>query len=638
MRSRFVPWPAWATLGLCLLFGGLSSGCFKQSLPYVPDLAPPATPDGGDVAADLQPAADLPKRPPWRLLSPVPEGSDLRGIAGIAAADYHVITEREVIHRVAGQSVVRWRGSGPSCLHGVAVVGADLIAAGGCGQSGLLVRGSGPGALWAQEVPNLELAGVYARQPDEIYVASPTLGVLRVTGQTLHLERTTVTLGGGPVAVFGLGGEVYAVGNGRILHRLGADRWEVASQSSGDLQVGGWSMGQDLYVVGSSQGKGAVWHRSGDDPAFVKEPLPAGISTGVLSIWGSGPDDVYALADGGVVLRRSAGAWEVDRPPGDDQPGLLSLWGPGDPGALWAVGPAGILRRTPGLGWASERGGALTGARLWGAAAAGPGESYVVGGGGVILHQQEASWQHEGRGLTPAALHGVVALPDGTAYAVGEAGTVLYRQPDGRWVVDRQGLDPALLAVAATPTGEIYAAGEGATLLRRAGGTWQKGPPFLGAAGVPLQVTLRALAALPDGTVVAAGDEGTVLLQSLGGALVLLGHDSQTSLSFTGLTVVRGRHGPEVWGSASGAAALLHLRDGRFTTESSPLADATGIAGSAPDDLYLCGLSGAVMHFDGARWAAETVPTGEALRAIAGGGPATFSAGDQGFLIQRPYP
>lgn len=633
-------WPLLAGALACAL--APLSGCVATG----PDGAPADRPDLGDADLPATGApADLGPRPRWRALSPTPEDDDLWGIAGVLASDYYVVTGSAVVYRQAGSSRVLFRVPGAPCLRGVLFVQGDLVAVGGCRGLGLLAERRG-GADWSyRELDNLELSAAWAERRDEVYLASPGAGVVRLRKGQLHLERTVPrgAEGSGPVALWGAGADsLYAAGHGRVLHRLGDDRWEVVRERPDETQLGLWGpSGDDFYVVGAQGAAGAIWHKAAGGPFFLREPIAVPTSA-VVAVWGSGKDDVYAAADGGLVLRRDAGNWVADRPgaPAAAQPALRALWGP-DRDTLFAVGPAGILRRDPLHGWQAELGQALTGATLRAAALSPepPGDGVVVGDAGVILARRDGRFQREAAPPATAALHGVALLPDGDgAYAVGDGGTVLLRR-GGVWMYDRapdRGA-PALYAVQAAPDGTVYAVGEQGRILARRGEGWQPETPPRTASGAPFAAPLRALAVLADGTVLAAGDQGALLARPAGAASFrLLRHDPESALRFTGLRAFSGASGEEAWGCADQGAWLLRYRNGRTELRPSPITDATAIYGRRPADLYLSSRSGRVWHFGGAAWQPEPTPQTEALLALAGAGAEVLAVGAQGFVIERP--
>lgn len=602
----------------------------------------PRTPDGGGAvdggATDGAGPPDLGPRAPWRSVSPAPADSDLRAVFGLSSSDYYLLTAEALLRRTGQEQRVLYRAAAPACLRGLLAVGDDVLAAGGCGSVGLLLRKSGAQELSVRELPNLALAGLWARGVDEIFIASPSAGVLRLAGAELTLERTVAQgeLGSGPLALWGQGADVFAVGNGRVLHRKGGGLWEVERSAPSEQQLGIWGSGPgDIYVVGATERGGAIWHRSGVGAPFKAETMLGPTPGAITAVWGNGKDEVYAAAERGAVLRRdpATGAWAADRLGDVDQPLLRSLWGAG-PGHLLAAGPGGLLERRGGA-FEPVLGQALTGAALRAVALSAPDEGLVVGDAGVVLRLSGGRFSREARGLTGEALYGAAIAPDGTAYAVGGAGVALRRDRAGVWTLERalpDGATAALRAVAAGQGGQLIAVGEQGRVASREGGLWQAEPDIETAAG-PLRSTLRAVALLPDGTAVAVGDDNTVLWRPPGSRrFSAFSPEPSAPRSYSGLWAV----GSELWASASGSATLLRWSAGQLTLEAAPLSDASAVWGTGPQDLYLGGRDGSLWHNDGWGWRREPAPLGEAIFALGGSGATVIAAGEHGYLLQRP--
>lgn len=626
----------------------LLGGCTAPNPDYRPDWEDlQGRPDlgGGDLAqGDMDPDSDMGPRTPWQTINPMPKDSDIVAVHGASMTDFYVITAEAVIHRVNGGASVEWRGKG--CLRGVYVIGSDAVAAGGCDGNGLLLVRRGGGAWKERQLPNVELSGIWAQRPEEIYIASPSLGVVRLLGDEVRLERTVIAgeIGRGPVALWGTSPtDLYAVGGGRVLRRRGVEQWDTERNISGEDPVAVWGSGSgDVYVVGSTQTmgmtmtRGMLLHRRSVAGPFMAETIDGVQPQRITAVWGNAASEVYAAGDGGLVLLRAgSGRWAADRPGSVEGPITRALWGSGAQN-LYAVGPGGITRRRAGPVWENVLGQSLTGVTLRGAALTGARDGLVVGHAGVILRQAAGLWQREAAGLVSVALNGVAAAPDGAAYAVGERGVVL-RRDGGAWAVERPAQnEPGLLAVAAAAA-EVYAVGEGGTILVRRGGVWRREPAVLDGQGQAVDAALRAVAVMPDGAVLAAGDQGAVVTRAAGEAgFRLLRSDPAAGVSLTGLAVLPdGNGGAEAWASASGGALVLRIVDGRASVLPAPVSEASALWGRGLSDVYLAGLGGDVWRWGGARWQAEPAPRLERLYGIHGAGETVLAVGEHGLMIQR---
>lgn len=178
------------------------------------------------------------------------------------------------------------------------------------------------------------------------------------------------------------------------------------------------------------------------------------------------------------------------------------VFGPGPP-ALGLVDP----------GWSVEH--PISGEESLLGACLGPdGEAWLVGTGGLVLHDDGRGWRREDTAGVDAALGTVIAV-DGGAFAAGADGVVLRRE--GRaWVREATGSDADLRALAVDAHGVLWAAGSDGALLRREAGGWTAvAVPDLGGGG-HCRANLTSLAVLGD-TLVVASDAGEVLAHADGG-------------------------------------------------------------------------------------------------------------------------
>jgi hypothetical protein len=105
----------------------------------------------------------------------------------------------------------------------------------------------------------------------------------------------------------------------------------------------------------------------------------------LMDVWGSGPNDVWAVGSPGLILRYDGASWTTMRSGAADDT-LLAVWGSG-PGDVWAAGTGGTLLRFNGSTWTSVTSGITASLRgIWGS---GPEDVWVVGDRGTILHFDE---------------------------------------------------------------------------------------------------------------------------------------------------------------------------------------------------------------------------------------------------------
>lgn len=211
----------------------------------------------------------------------------------------------------------------------------------------------------------------------------------------------------------------------------------------------------------------------------------------VLSVWGTGPDDVFAvggpLGNSGfeaVAVHYDGERWRDLAPGGERSFWWVTGSGPDD---VWMVGEGGRITRWDGASLAEHTSG--TEARLWGAVAFSPTEAWAVGGttgmaageDDVVLRWDGASWTKEALPGDPlgVAYYKVWGTSSEDLFVVGELGTIWHRGPGG-WELQS---DPPvahgnLLTVHGCSSTEVYAVG-GQDVLRYDGQAWS-----------PVEVTL----------------------------------------------------------------------------------------------------------------------------------------------------
>jgi hypothetical protein len=290
-----------------------------------------------------------------------------------------------------------------------------------------------------------------------------------------------------PEALLAVGGRseqaVYAVGMDRgsgpaVLHFDGSGWRAIATGVRGDLwAVHAFDNGQVMMGGSSST---ILLH---DGSRFTRMSTPGLARQTVYSIWGTRPDDVYAVGSGpgraGFVWHYDGSAWrELDLPyeqlprtdDGDIRP-FFKVWGNGK-GDVYVVGGLGMVLRSHN-GGPFELLATHTTDRL--TSVHGTGDTVVVVGGrtsGKLL-ELNASGQFENK--TPAGsqvLQDVVIAEDGTGYAVGADGQV-FRREKGQWSLVDHRLDfgvQSLQGVWMDPRGGMWTVGGNVQTLKLDGG------------------------------------------------------------------------------------------------------------------------------------------------------------------------
>lgn len=251
-------------------------------------------------------------------------------------------------------------------------------------------------------------------------------------------------------------------------------------------------------------------------PPQWKTVLDKELDRAVLSVWGTGPSDVFAvggpLGNTGfetLALHYDGASWHDLRPGGAETFWWVNGSSPTD---VWMVGTAGRIAHWNGKSFASFASG--TTATLWGAWAFSETDAWVVGGSpglgtkapnDLILHFDGAAWKQETLPGAPLgrSLFKVWGGSSNDLYVVGEAGTIWHRKGVD-WTLESKVQPVAtdtLFTVHGCSAKEVYAVG-GRDVLRSDGTTWTKLP-------VDLSSGVNGVSCASPGEVALAGFGGS---------------------------------------------------------------------------------------------------------------------------------
>jgi hypothetical protein len=211
--------------------------------------------------------------------------------------------------------------------------------------------------------------------------------ILRSTnGLTWHSQRAQIAgdLGTPPDlhGVWGSGSDLFAVGNGTILHSN--DRggtWQVQRRAlTEDLTAIWGSSPNDIFVVGSIVGEFAtplILHSSDRGTTWSRQNLPLVANEFLYAVWGC-PGSVYAVGGGNgsaLILHTTDGGttWKLETVASGRE--LLGVWGSG-PADVYTVG-RGIFHSTGTGTWLAET--VSVDASLEAVWGSGPADLYGVG-------------------------------------------------------------------------------------------------------------------------------------------------------------------------------------------------------------------------------------------------------------------
>lgn len=219
----------------------------------------------------------------------------------------------------------------------------------------------------------------------------------------------------------------FQVGRYGVVAHFDGDQWMPYHLSTGRPSghfYGVWGSAPDnVWAVG---GWGIHAHWNGQEWRFDGEMPGSYLQAG---IWGSGADNIWSVGSGGRAFRYDGSAWSLfgTLPTGGNT--LRGIWGH-SANAIVAVGDGGSAVIYDGSEWTAMTN--ASSAHLYGVWGTGPNQFVAVGAGGTILRYQGGSWQPDptASGVTSADLRSVHGFGPDDIYAVGESGVVLHF--DGR--------------------------------------------------------------------------------------------------------------------------------------------------------------------------------------------------------------
>jgi regulation of enolase protein 1 (concanavalin A-like superfamily) len=201
------------------------------------------------------------------------------------------------------------------------------------------------------------------------------------------------------------------------------------------------------------------------DGGIVYTTAVSGVTSTLRDVWGLDASNIWAVGDGGVILKWNGTAWSAQT--SGITTNLLRVWGV-DANNVWAVGNGGVIRKWNGTTWAAQTSGTASTLRsVWGTAA---NNVWAVGDSGVILKWNGTAWAAQTSGTT-STLNAVWVADATNVWVVGNGG--LIRKWDGTaWAAQTSGTANNLTTLWGADASNVWAAGNSGTLLNWNGSTW----------------------------------------------------------------------------------------------------------------------------------------------------------------------
>jgi len=259
-----------------------------------------------------------------------------------------------------------------------------------------------------------------------------------------------------------------------------------------------WGSGsEDVWVGGNSAASrtGTLSHWDGKTwTGAAGGPFPA-----IWNLWGAGPGDLWAVADGGSVLHHTSAGWTMHRAPADFRAALVGIWGSGGRD-IWVVGASGAVLHWNGTAWSDVDAG-FESHTLFGVWGSGPHDVWVVGDKGAIRHWDGNTWSTFPSGVA-ADLIDIWGDGPSNVWVVGFAGTILHWNGTN-WACSEK-TDRNVMSVWGSGPNDVWAGGDGGALLHWDGVSWTPVPSGT-------TQTLNEIWGTGRDDVWAVGENGTVL-------------------------------------------------------------------------------------------------------------------------------
>lgn len=381
---------------------------------------------------------------------------------------------------------------------------------------------------------------------------------------------------------------------------------------------------------------GALWASGAAGTVLVRRegtwrPLPHAGTQPAEDIWGCNDNDVWVAA--GDLWHWDGTTWREHPAPGDSQ-----FWDIDGRSCseIWAVGstPAhrGAIARWDGKAWSSVDP-PLPYRRYFDVAvladeilvATDRSNGWGERNTGLLLHHDGRDWRTEELG--PFILRSLTVGDDGTLWAAvqgGNPGQTAARYYDGRWSVSDAG---NVWKVASLGPGGTWAVGPDGSVSKWDDGSWHR----ITNAGTDPFYDFYDLATDDEGRHWIAGKKG-IAATPRGTQIVAHGSGGGGTINALGY------RGNELWalGEGDGHGAELSRWNGRSWQSVRLPAESRALFAwwdGGPNDLWLGGRGGQLLHYDGKGWARQTLEVRTPWRAFVGHSASDLWAiGDRGLL------
>jgi len=258
-----------------------------------------------------------------------------------------------------------------------------------------------------------DLRGVWGSSPTNVYAVGANATILQYDGTSW----SSVQSGGDPLnGVWGSSANgVNAVGGGgnATSYYYDGSTWYFTSYPFPTLKATWCSSATDFYSVGEM---GGISHWNG---ATAQDMTDYGNPYTINGIWGSAPNDVWAVGEQNANIRHYNGNWTVSV---YDSPTLFDVWG-SSATDVFAVGAAGTIMHYDGS-WGSMPSGDTADINgVWGSSAT---DVWAVGAQNATIRHYNGSGNWTVSVTDSPALFDIWGSSCKDIFAVGEGGAIFH--------------------------------------------------------------------------------------------------------------------------------------------------------------------------------------------------------------------
>ena len=355
----------------------------------------------------------------------------LYGISGSGPHDIFAVGDKGAVVHFDGKEWTVQSSGTTGKLQDAWVGGSKMYAV---SAAGTVIHHQCP---WRQVEANYTPNAIWGSSASDIHAVGNDSYIVHFDGSAWTLRNGPVSRthlygvwGSGPTNVFAVGAWYSPSSGGSVSPR--AFRWDSKtktwsamkfSDTSGQIALQSvWGSGpDDVYAVGFCRSFGPpphtcadpLYHYGGSGDTWERLKGGSGIGKNLNAIWGASKSNIFAGGRGGVMFRYDGSKWSSMA--SFSTKDIQGIWGRGS-SDVFAVDIEGTVGRYDGSTWSTSTPGTKTCLNtVWGT---GTSDVFVVGAQGQILHHNGTQWKTTISGAS-GNFSGIWGTSPHNVYAVG---------------------------------------------------------------------------------------------------------------------------------------------------------------------------------------------------------------------------